>query len=179
MQSARFETTVLGRAVISGFLLVTLAAMLVANLPGSRLSEVTTGVADPFLEATGMDQSWSVFAPDPRRETIDIEARVTYADGHMATWRPPAGGDLTGAQWDYRWRKWMENAIQDAHAEALWAPAAEHVAREMGDGGSRPVSVTLIRRWRDAPPPGASGQRGPWKRYAFYTLPVASPGADR
>jgi hypothetical protein len=166
----RFEARPAGRVAISAFLLITLLAMGLAMLPESRLREVTSGVAQPYLLATGMEQSWSMFAPDPRRVSVDLEARVHFANGTTAVWRPPAGGDLAGAQWDYRWRKWMENAIQDVNAEVLWRPTALYAARELRAGGARPVSVTLVRRWRDVPKPGAGRAERPWKRYAFYEL---------
>ena len=50
---------------------------------------------------------------------------MRYDDGSVAVWRPPAGGDLVGAYWDYRWRKWLENVTEDAEREALWRPAAD------------------------------------------------------
>jgi hypothetical protein len=99
---------------------------------------------------------------------------VTYADGSVATWRPPAGGDLAGAYWDYRWRKWLENTVQDANRKVLWRPTALFVAREMRRPGSAPRSVTLIRRWQDLRPPGSPGRDAlPWKSYEFYRLTLA------
>jgi hypothetical protein len=176
----RFETRRSGRAVISAFLLVTLAAVVVTNLPESRMRHEAMHVAGPYLDATGMDQDWRVFAPEPRRASIDLSARVAYADGHVATWRPPAGGDLLGAAWDYRWLKWVENAMQDARRDVLWKPAALFVADEMARPGTHATSVTLVRRWRDLPPPGARRTAAPpWKSYAFYELPLGKRGGAR
>jgi hypothetical protein len=169
----RLESKPAGRLLISAFLVVTLAAVCATNLPESRLRRDALGPAKPFLNATGLDQDWRVFAPDPRQTSLRLEARVRYEDGGVATWRPPAGGDLVGAYWDYRWRKWLENAIQDANRKVLWNPAASFVAREMARPGDAPTSVTLIRRWQDLRPPGASGAAArAWKRYAFYSLDV-------
>jgi Family of unknown function (DUF5819) len=126
--------------------------------------------AGPFLRATGLDQDWRVFAPDPRQTSLQLEARVRYADGEVATWRPPGGGDAAGAYWDYRWRKWLENTIQDANRKVLWKPAAQFVAAEMQGRGRVPSTVTLIRRWQDLRPPGAATHAARWKQYAFYRL---------
>lgn len=169
----RFEARRGGRTIISAFVLATLLAMGVAILPDSRLRELSFEAAGPYLTATGLEQSWSMFAPEPRRSSIDLEARVRFEDGTSAIWRPPAGNDVTGATWDYRWRKWMENAIQDANADVLWRPAALFAARDLSGGGAKPVSVTLVRRWRDLPPPGAAGSPR-WKRYSFYELSLES-----
>jgi hypothetical protein len=170
--SARFEVNPLGRIAISGFVLATLLAILVANLPESRLRAEAFRVAQPYLTALGLDQNWSVFAPEPRRASIDLHARVDYADGTSALWRPPSGSDTTGAYWDYRWRKWMENAIQDRRRDVMWRPAALFVAREMPRDGTRPVRVTLVRRWRDVPRAASNGTRPAWQSYAFYELPL-------
>ena len=149
--------------------MVTLAAVCVTNLPESELRRQAMKPAGPYLRATGLDQDWRVFAPDPRRTSLALEARVRYDDGSTATWRPPGGGDLAGAYWDYRWRKWLENTIQDANRDVLWEPAARFAAAELEDEGRTPAKVTLIRRWQDLRPPGAPGPDArPWKSYAFY-----------
>jgi hypothetical protein len=167
----RLEARTAGRLLISGFLVVTLAAVCVTNLPESRLRRDAFTAAEPYLNATGLDQNWKVFAPDPRQTSLSIEARVSYDDGSIAVWRPPAGGDIAGAYWDYRWRKWLENTIQDANRKVLWKPAAQFVAREMRRSGRAPTRVTLVRRWQDLRPPGTPGPDARrWKQYAFYAL---------
>jgi len=152
------------------FLVVTLAAVCVTNLPESKLRREAMKPAGPFLRATGLDQDWRVFAPDPRQASLRLEARVRFDDGSVETWRPPGGGDLVGAYWDYRWRKWIENTIQDANRDVLWRPAAAFAADELAGPGQVPVRVTLIRRWQDLRAPGAPGPDAhPWKSYAFHT----------
>jgi hypothetical protein len=173
----RIEARRAGRIAISVLLLATLAAIVVTNLPDSRLRTEAMRVAGPYLEGTGLSQDWAVFAPDPRRASIELQARVKYANGHMAIWTPPRGDDLAGASWDYRWLKWVENTIQDARRDMLWKPAAEFVARDMRRTGAPIASVTLIRRWRDVPPPGRSAPEPPWRSYAFYELPRPDGGA--
>ena len=111
-----------GRLLISAFILVTLAAVCITNLPESRLRRDAMKAAEPFLGATGLDQNWRVFAPDPRQTSLRLEARVRYANGSSAVWRPPTGDDLVGAYWDYRWAKWLENVTQDANREVLGSP---------------------------------------------------------
>jgi hypothetical protein len=173
----RLDSRPAGRFLISGFVVVTLAAVCVTNLPESRLRRDASQVAAPYLEATGLDQSWRLFAPDPRQTSLRLEARVRYSDGSVALWRPPSGGDVVGAYRDYRWRKWLENAIQDARREVLWRPAALFAAREMRRPGKAVRTVTLVRRWRDLRPPGAAGpDRRRWRSYPYYTLPASELG---
>jgi Family of unknown function (DUF5819) len=168
----RLETGRAGRLLISAFLLATLAAIVVTNLPESSLRGEALRVAEPYLNATGLDQDWRVFAPDPRQASIEVQARVTYRDGSTEIWRPPSGDDLSGAYWDYRWRKWMENAMQDGRRHQLWRPAALYVAREMSRGGARPAAVTLVRRWRDLARPGAAAGERPWQSQDFFRIAV-------
>jgi hypothetical protein len=167
----RIEARPAGQIAISAFIVATLLAVCVTNLPESHLRRELSKATQPYLEATGLDQNWRVFAPDPRQNGLRLAARVRYADGGVAVWRPPSGSDLVGALWDYRWAKWLENVTQDANREALWRPAARFVAREMRRPGRAVSSVTLIRSWQDLRPPGASGaDREPWRSYAFYRL---------
>jgi hypothetical protein len=169
----RIESSAAGRLAISAFLVVTLICVCITNLPDSLLRREVSTVTQPYLEATGLDQNWRVFAPNPRQTSLRMQARVTYQDGSEAIWRPPSGGDLVGAYWDYRWRKWLENVTQDAHRDVLWEPAARFVADEMRRSGRVPRRVTLIRQWQDLRRPGAPrpGEH-PWKSYAFYTLRI-------
>jgi hypothetical protein len=172
-----FEATWVGRAFLTAFILVTLVAIVTANFPESKLRHETSRVTEPYLNATGLDQVWSVFAPDPRRVSLALEARVRYADGTIGTCSPPRRGSLLGAYSDYRWAKWLENVVQDANRDQLWHDAALFVARERTDSGRRPVEITLIRRWQELRPPGSSGpDRGRWRSYAFYRLKLASNG---
>ena len=167
----RIESSAVGRVAISSFLVVTLICVCVTNLPDSLLRREASRVTQHYLEATGLDQNWRVFAPNPRQTSLRLQARVTYRDGSEAIWRPPSGGDLVGTYWDYRWLKWLENVAQDAHRDVLWEPAARFVADQMRRDGRAPRRVTLIRQWQDLRRPGAPQPREhPWKSFAFYTL---------
>jgi hypothetical protein len=171
----RFESSRGGRIAISVFVVVTLFAIVVDNLPESRLRRDAMKAGEPYLVATGLDQNWRIFAP-PRRLSLDVQAQVRFADGSVAVWHPPEGGDLIGAYWDYRWRKWIENATQEPDRRALWRPAALFAAHDLERPGRVATSVTLVRRWRDLHPPGASTPAGPWGAYAYYRLPAGELG---
>jgi hypothetical protein len=128
-------------------------------------------VAGPYLGATGLDQAWALFGPEPRRFSIELRARVTYADGTLETWRPPAGGALIDGYWDYHWQKWQEWVLDDGHRR-LWRPAAEFVARERARGGRRPVRVTLVRLTTLNNPPGRGPDHGPLVWRPYYSLEI-------
>ncbi len=167
----RIESSAAGQIALSLFIVVTLAAVIVTNLPESLLRRNLSKVADPYLEATGLDQNWRIFAPHPRQTSLRLEARVRYEDGSVVAWQLPAGGDVVGAYWDYRWRKWLENVTVDPEREALWRPAAMFAARQVRGPDRMPDSVTLVVSSQELRPPGAPGpDRGAWRSEAFYTL---------
>ena len=150
----RLESGPIGRAVISGFLLVTLTCLVALNLPQSRLRETLDRVAAPYSRALGVDQSWSLFAPDPRTAIVEPSARVTFADGSTAVWPGvSAGGPGLDEYATSRWQKWAEWLTQERYA-TLWQPAAQWVARRYAATGRRPVRVELLRAISPLPPPG-------------------------
>jgi hypothetical protein len=171
----RLESSRAGRAAISVFILVTLVSVVVWNLPPSAIKENALAVTGPYIRATGLNQNWGVFSPNPRRDSLFMFARVRYADGSEETLTTPRGGRLVGGYWDYRWRKWAEWATMDEHSQ-LWQPAAEWFARRARAQGREPVSVTLVRRWRGLLPPGPGPSRGEWQEYAFYTFHLSGAG---
>jgi hypothetical protein len=174
----RLESSAVGRAVISGFVLVTLLALVFWNLPDSEIKRKALKVVRPYITALSINQNWGVFAPDPRRQSLELVARVEYADGSQATLRVPRGGDFVEAYWDYRWRKWFETVRTDSH-ENLWEPAARWFARVAARDGGQPVRVTLVRRWSDLLPPGPGPERTDWREFAFYTLSFTDTGGSR
>ena len=162
----RFEASPRGRALLSVFLVVVLASIVVVNLPASKLKSTASDATEPVIDVLGLNQNWNVFAPNPRQESLGLEARVTFADGSTATWRPYVGGNLVGHYRDYRWGKYMENVRLDQNRK-LWPGLADWVARHVAEG--RPVrKVVLIRRWRVLRPPGAKSNEGPQRAYRFY-----------
>jgi hypothetical protein len=167
----RLEGSGFGRALISAFLLVTVASLVAVNLPDSKLSRKLLRVDGAYLNATGLDQTWGVFAPDPRRASIDLYARVHYANGSTQTWRMPSGGALIGSYWDYHWQKWLEFVVDDNHAD-LWKPAAEFIAGDRDRPGRRPVRVTLVRLTSFNRPPGHHPDHDPRVASAYYSLSI-------
>jgi hypothetical protein len=149
----RFERTVLGRVLISIFLLVTLVTLVTANLPASRLQDVLLKADRPYLYGVALDQSWEVFAPEPRRETIDVSARVRFADGSEETWRIDRRNPVVGSYVDYRWLKWAEYVVSPAYPE-LSRPIALYIARKFDSPTRRPTEVTLSNHWYALEPPG-------------------------
>jgi hypothetical protein len=170
----RLESSTAGRTAISVFVLFTVFSVAIWNLPTSEIKQKSLKVVRPYITFTSLDQNWGVFAPDARRTSIDILARVRYADGGGETLHLPRGNDVYAAYWDYRWWKWAESLYQDEQ-DQLWKPAALWFARKATTEGRQPTEVVLVRRWYDILPPGPGPSRGPWQERAFYTLTVTPP----
>jgi hypothetical protein len=180
----RFASSRAGRALLSVAIVVLLGALVGWNLPPgagpssgeSAFKRDMLAVGTPVINALGLDQNWSVFAP-PRLQVITLSAKIRYADGSTVVWRAPVStGALFGEYRDNRWGKYVESAIMDANSGVLWQPLAAWVARTHASRGHRILSVTLVRRFYDLyPETGVRGSvsRGPWisVSYFVYLLP--------
>ncbi len=172
----RIEASGLGRWVISAFLAVTVVALLAWNLPLSELRRMTEPFSQPYVNATGLTQTWNLFAPDPLTRTRRLEARILYTDGSSATWQAPVGGAVFGQYRTYRWYAQMARLRYDA-SSPRWEPFANWVIRAHDHGGRMPAEIELVRHWRDVAPPGG-GPGGLWQQETFYRRNLA-PEAGR
>ena len=137
-------------------------SVVVWNLPSSTLKDDALGHRS--TSATGLNQNWGVFSPD-HAPSLDVPVRPRALCRRKRVLSPPRGGRLVGGYWDYRWRKWAEWTSTDEHSE-LWQPGGRLVRPARRAQGREPVSVTLVRRWRELLPPGpgpsgASGRSTP------------------
>lgn len=171
----RLETSRAGRWLISAFLVATLGGIAVTNLPAGAVQTRLARVTQPYMNATGLDQRWNMFAPTPRTEILYLEARVAFVDGRVAVWRPPTGDPLLGSYRDAHWRKFVEHAVirpNDSFGwPQLWPPLARYIASQEAHEGSPVVSVTLVKRNAFLLPPNGRGpDRTPFREEAYYTL---------
>ena len=173
----RFEASLAGRTVLTALLLFTLGAMIVSNLPNSELRRTGLRAAGPFLDVTGLHQNWNLFAPDPRRVTLQLEARIVYDDGQIMTWHPAVGDPVVGVYATFRWRKWASYVVSRSNASALWAPTADWVARTHRRDGRFPARVVLVRRSYLAPLPGRGTTKPPWQSQVLFSARYTPNGA--
>lgn len=172
LTQSRVQPGLVGHALTSGFLLVTLTCLVALNLPRSHLRQTLDKVATPYSKAFGVDQSWSVFAPDPRTSIVAPSARITFADGSTALWSGVVAGNAGVDEYvTSRWQKWGEWLTQERYA-VLWRPAAEWIASSYASAGRRPVRVQLMRTIFKLPPPG--GMAGGAEVEVYYTLNLRS-----
>lgn len=164
-----FESSTFGRAVISLFLTITVLSIVIWNMPNSYLRSVLQPIVTPYVAVVGLDQSWRIFAPNPRQTSLTVHARIEYDDGSASRWELP-GGEIVGPYRSYRWRKWADQMRLDDNSE-MWEPTARYLASLHSTGGRTPTTVTLVRRWADVPAL-RSGDEAEWQEFDFYVLDV-------
>lgn len=166
--SERLERSAAGQIGISIAIVVVLLALVGTHLPNSVLRSRLGDEASLVAHLTATEQQWGVFAPDPRRTSIDIEARVTFEDGTSAVWELPAGPRLVANLRYYRWRKWLERVRADNY-EAIWEPTARWIASLYDDRASPVAQVELVRFFRDN---RITGTQPPYQEFTYYTYRV-------
>lgn len=163
---AAFERSWIGRVLLSAGVAILLLAEIGSHLPAGALARAVAPGSNRVLNIAASEQTWEVFAPNPRRVSLGLEALVTFADGTTTRWGMP-GGPIIGANLRYyRWRKWLEYVRADDEF-LLWDPTARWVASLYRDRPSPVAQVALIRNFHanfpvDPPPP--------WRSYTYYTL---------
>src|SRR3546814_18136421 len=109
---------------------------------------------------------------NPRSTSLDLEARITYADGSTDTWQVPEGSPIGTNLRYYRWRKWLERIRSDSY-RGLWPATAEWVAAAHSGRPPPVVPVEPVRFFRSNVVQGA---QPPSEEYTYFTL--AAPSAD-
>ncbi len=170
--SERIERSSVGQLVISAAIVLFLLVEVATNLPTSAITRELGQTPDKLARLMGVEQEWGVFAPNPRSQSLDLEATVTFADGSTATWHLPDGDQLTGALRYYRWRKWLERVRADDFRE-IWSPTAHWIASLYEHRPSPVREVALIRSFHED---ALTGPQPPYRSFTYFVLHVAPDG---
>jgi hypothetical protein len=150
-----FNGSQIAEGIVSGLVALIVFIGVVSNMPGGEIQRLLMPVVKPIAVATGLDQHWSMFAPNPPLRLNDLEVHVTLADGRHRVWTPPqSDGRVMGVASSHRWRKLKETLVTDAEVRPEFA---HWVMGELTEPDERAVRVQIILRTEDLPPPGASG----------------------
>lgn len=148
----RFEVSPFGEVVMSGLAVLVLLIGVVWSLPDAEVTRRLTPVLQPLATATGLEQSWRMYAPDPPRRQELLEVRVTMAHGGRRVWTIPRGDRVVGAFAWYHWQKVKENVVQ---YPASRADVAHWIVHRLTGSSERAVRVQMILRTESLPPPGS------------------------
>lgn len=165
------------RVLISVFLLFHFFLMLVWSSPiYPRPILKLWRFTRAYMEWSGLDQRWNLFAPEPLITNGYLVAQITYRDGQKKDWMFPRAED-----YGYYRRYFMDRQVSWGYETlgknsnaALWPDAARYVARLNNLPNNPPVAVALTRHWSNIPPL-MSGQPMKWSQDTFFTYSV-SPG---
>ena len=84
-----FHDSLPGRLVLTAVFAFLVYTLVVWNLPSSEIrGELRPGLR-PVVNAVAIDQSWSVFAPNPTTISLAVEADVHLASGEVIRHRFP------------------------------------------------------------------------------------------
>jgi hypothetical protein len=150
----RFERSLVGEAVISGLVMVVILIGVVWNLPDSDIKKSLTPNLRPIAAATGLQQRWQMYAPEPVSGLETLNVRVRMADGSDRNWTWHRGDLVVGPFSWYHWQKLKEQAVREPVSRA---GIARWVVRELTTPSERPVSVEMLLRSEFLPAPGKDG----------------------
>lgn len=164
---------------ISLFLIFHLAAVVVWNMPDSALKQRIGQWPAPYMLPTGQWQHWGMFAPEPLRETLALEAQARDARGIVHAYAFPRMAEVPVHQafLGYRHSKFSHNLLADT-AVAYREFAARHAVRSWNlPPEAFPVDLDLYYRvWTPSPPgePAADALAPPSLRVIqTYRFPAA------
>lgn len=148
------DTSRIREIATSAMIVVILGIGVVDNLPDAAITRAVSPVVDWIALPLGLDQNWSMYAPDPPRSQQNVEVHIAMADGNEKVWTLPRLSPVFGVAFSHRWRKYKESLLADP---GIRPDFVHWVVREMTGPGDRPVHVEMLLRTEDIPPPGVSG----------------------
>lgn len=143
--------------VVGALVALIVLIAVVSNLPaGSALKQSLEPVLTPIAMATGLEQYWSMYAPNPPQRLEELEVHVLMADGADRVWTLPLDQDpVVGVAVSHRWRKLRETLYGDARSR----PALAHwVVNQVSGPSQHAVAVQIIVHTQTLPAPGQGGR---------------------
>ena len=142
------------KSAVSAFVLFHLAALGAWNLPASALRERIGTRFDWYMYPTGLWQEWGMFAPEPSRDTLALEALVLDSQGILRSRPFPKveGRGPLDTYFGFRHSK-FSYTVGHKNGAVFREFAARHVARNLGlPASAYPLTVQLVYQARAIPP---------------------------
>ncbi|MDR3635377.1 MAG: hypothetical protein P4L84_16350 [Isosphaeraceae bacterium] len=144
------------RLLVSAFLVWHIGATLVAVSPPCPVKERYWPTVQRYVMPLGLWQFWSMFSPNPFRDTLVVEAEVVDSQGLRHVFAFPRSSDYSiwRAMPRFRYMKYTANLVGD-DVDPLRMGAARHVLRTLNiPAASYPVDVHLYYKYRPIAPMG-------------------------
>jgi hypothetical protein len=171
--SERFEQSSIGQLIVSVLIVLLVLAQVGTHLPDSAIEDEIGGSANEIIRMVASEQSWGVFAPNPRSTSLRLEGRVYFEDGSMRVWTVPEGPRVLANLRFYRWRKWLER-VRDDDYQSIWKPTAAWIATQYEDEDSPVERVELVRLFHDN---SLDDPQPPYEEFTYYTLDLTEAGS--
>ncbi|MEO8678212.1 MAG: hypothetical protein ABI665_04145 [Vicinamibacterales bacterium] len=153
-------------AFILAYLVVAWCWRLPAETPGHRLIQP---IAD-WLVWAGLDQSWSMFTPDPPQAEHDLQAVIRRRSGSGVLWEPPSMRELS--RWQaflaFRYREYASSILTEEE-EACQPALIDYLLRKYDLADDPPVEVVLWGRRTPVAGPGSAIAPGPPDNFVVHT----------
>jgi hypothetical protein len=146
------------RLFLSAFVVFHLLGLITWTMPHCLIKQHLTPAYRFYMLPLGIWQWWAIFAPDPVKENMLLEAEVVDAKGIRRIFEFPTIGDLSW--WAriprYRHPKFTGN-MMDLEYTRQRTFTARHVVRQLGlEEDAFPLSVGLYARIQPTPLPGTA-----------------------
>jgi hypothetical protein len=152
----RFEHSRVGEFAISVVVVLALTVGVVWSMPDAEFKRRLVPVLQPIAVATGLEQDWRMYAPEPLGRREFVEVRVTMTTGVQRVWTPPRGDRVVGAFAWYHWQKLKENLVR---VPAIRVDMAHWVVHQVTGRSERAARVQMVLRTELLPAPGGDGPR--------------------
>jgi hypothetical protein len=151
------------RLIVSAFVLFHLSAICLWTTPHSYIKAHLEPFYKYYVLPTGVWQWWAIFAPDPVRDTLVLDAEIVDAKGMRHIYEFPRIAELPW--WDkmarYRQPKFTGN-MSNAEYEGSRKFAARYAARNLDlEPTAFPVWVSLYYQVKESPAPGTTAVSDP------------------
>ncbi|UXR64633.1 hypothetical protein EZJ49_16350 [Bdellovibrio bacteriovorus] len=127
--------TMLKKSLISVFIAVHVIMMVTAALPDrSAVGDQVLRFLSAYQVFFGLDQTWSMFAPNPASVNSYLTATLTFKDGSTEQWTFPRASQLDDMERftaGERYRKYQQENLLPMEKEELWFDLSRYVAREV------------------------------------------------
>jgi hypothetical protein len=145
------------RVVISAFVIFHLSALMIWTMPNCAIKAQFQSPYRFYMLPLGLWQWWAIFAPDPLRASLTLNAEIIDAKGMRHEYPFTRLADLSWWQKIPRYRhcKFSGNMAAEEYAKHREF-TARHAVRQLNmDPEAFPVWVSLYLELKDAPPPGS------------------------
>jgi hypothetical protein len=150
------ECSRVGEFAISVVVVLVLTIGVVWSLPDAEFKRRLTPVLQPVALATGLEQDWRMYAPEPLGRLEFVEVRVTMTNDVQRVWTTPRGDRVVGAFAWYHWQKLKENLVREP---TIRVGMAHWVVHRLTGRSERAARVQMILRTESLPAPGTDSPR--------------------